>query len=91
MLEKRIEQRLVDQVKSAGGLCMKWVAPAMAGVPDRICFFKGGKVVFVELKAPGKVPTPLQQRIHMMLSDLGAEVRVIDSLDDVDSLVAQFR
>jgi len=86
MLEKKIEQRLVNQAKDAGGLAMKWVSPAFAGVPDRIVFLPGGRVIFVELKAPGKSPTPLQERIHKMLTDLGADVRVIDSNEGVDAL-----
>jgi Holliday junction resolvase len=86
MLEKRIERRLVDRAKEAGGMAIKWVAPTTAGVPDRIVFLPGGVVIFVELKAPGKQSTPLQVRIQQMLSGLGADVRVIDSLEAVDAL-----
>lgn len=88
MLEKRIEQRLINRAKGAGGLAIKWVAPAMSGVPDRIVFLPGGRIIFVELKAPGRMPTPLQARIHGMLLALGADVRVIDSLEAVDALFA---
>jgi len=86
MLEKRIERRLVDRAKEAGGMAIKWVAPTTAGVPDRIVFLPGGVVIFVELKAPGKQSTPLQVRIQQMLRDLGSDVRVIDSLEAVDAL-----
>lgn len=68
-------------------MAIKWVAPAMAGVPDRIVFLPGGVVIFVELKAPGKVSTALQVRIQQMLKDLGADVQVIDSLKAVDDLI----
>ena len=67
-------------------MAIKWVAPTTAGVPDRIVFLPGGVVIFVELKAPGKQSTPLQVRIQQMLSGLGADVRVIDSLEAVDAL-----
>lgn len=86
MLEKRIEKRVVDRAKQNGGLAIKWVAPAFSGVPDRIVFLPGGRIIFVELKAPGKGPTPLQQRIHEMLTALGADVRVVDSLEAADAL-----
>jgi hypothetical protein len=86
MLENKIERRLVERAKQAGGMAIKWVAPAMAGVPDRIVFLPAGVVIFVELKAPGKQSTPLQVRIQQMLRDLGADVRVIDSLEAVDDL-----
>lgn len=88
MLERRIEERLVERARRAGGVAIKWVAPAMSGVPDRIVFLPGGKVVFVELKAPGKSPTALQCRIHDMLTRLGADVRVVDSLEAVDEVFA---
>lgn len=51
-LEKEIEQKLVNIVKKYGGLCLKWVCPGWAGVPDRIILLPGGKVIFVELKRP---------------------------------------
>ena len=88
MLERQIEQRLVAKAKANGGLAIKWVAPAFAGVPDRIVFHGKGRVTFVELKAPGKPQTALQVRIAQMLRDLGADVRVIDSKEAVDALFA---
>lgn len=87
MLERKIEERLIDRVRAVGGMCMKWTSPANAGVPDRICFLPGGRVVFVELKAPGKKPTALQERVHKMLRALGADVRVVDSLEGADEIV----
>ena len=66
---------------------MKWTSPGMTGVPDRIVFLPGGRVAFVEVKAPGQRPTPLQLRVHRMLSDLGADVRVLDSVDAVDAWI----
>ena len=52
ILEKEIEAKLVKMVKYRGGLCLKWVCPGWAGVPDRIVLLPGGKIVFVELKRP---------------------------------------
>lgn len=68
-------------------MAIKWTAPGTAGVPDRIVFLPGGVVIFVELKAPGRTSTALQVRIQQMLKALGADVRVIDSLEDVDALL----
>jgi len=90
MLEKTIEKYLVQQVKSVGGLALKWVSPGHAGVPDRIVFFPGGCVVLVELKAPGKKPTPLQTKIHENLKKLGAKVDVIDSMDEVKKFISRY-
>jgi len=88
MLEKTIERYLVQKAREKGGLAIKWVAPAMAGVPDRVVFFPGGRIVFVELKAPGQRQTPIQIRVTKMLTDLGADVRVIDSKEAVNDLFA---
>jgi len=71
-LEKEIEAKLVDMVKQHGGLCLKWVCPGWAGVPDRFVLFPGGCVVFVETKRPkgGKV-SPRQRWWADRLTGLG--------------------
>lgn len=51
-LEKELEKKLVGMVRNAGGLCLKWVCPGWAGVPDRIVLLPGGRIVFVEMKRP---------------------------------------
>ncbi len=79
MLEKEIEKHLVDKVSMAGGLALKFTSPARRNVPDRICLFPRGRVVFVECKAPGKKPTAGQQREHDRLRHLGFPVVVMDS------------
>ena len=87
MLEKVIEHKLVATVRKAGGLCPKFVSPGMDGMPDRIVLMPGGKIAFVEVKAPGKEPRPLQLRCHDLLRALGFPVYVISELDDVPFLM----
>jgi hypothetical protein len=82
MLEKQIEAALVRRVKELGGLCEKFVSPGRRSVPDRIITLPGGRIVFVELKAPGKRPTELQERDHARRRALGCEVRLIDNTED---------
>ena len=86
MLEKTIEQRLRVMANKAGGLAIKWVSPGMNGCPDRIVILPGGRIIVVELKRPGEKPTPLQNRIIEMLRELGADVRVVDSMEKVDEI-----
>ena len=87
MLEKDIEKYLVKRVKEIGGKAYKWVSTNYAGVPDRIVFLPRGKIIFVELKAPGKVPTALQELRIKELRDLGNTVMVLDSKQGVDLFI----
>ncbi|BAE74433.1 hypothetical phage protein [Sodalis glossinidius str. 'morsitans'] len=49
-----------------------------AGVPDRLVVLPGGRVLFVECKAPGQKARPSQRREHDRLRALGGEVIVLD-------------
>ena len=71
-LEKDIERALRVMVERRGGLCMKWVCPGWAGVPDRIILLPGGRVLFAELKRPrgGKV-APIQAYWAKKLGKMG--------------------
>jgi len=89
--ERTIEAYLRDEVKKIGGLALKWVSPGNSGVPDRIVIVPGGRIVFVELKAPGRKSTALQQHQQNRLRALGCDVRVIDSREGVDELVRELR
>ena len=84
MLEKTIEQALVKRVKGLGGLCEKFTSPNRRSVPDRIVGLPDGRIIFVELKAPGKKPTDAQLRDHEKRRLLGCDVRVIDSIEQVN-------
>ena len=79
--EKNIEQKLVKEVKNAGGLAMKFVSPGFDGVPDRIILMSGGKMAFAEIKAPGKKLRPLQECRKRQLESLGFSVFCIDNLE----------
>ena len=54
MREKAIEKKLVQSVKSAGGIALKFVSHGFDGMPDRIVLIPDGHIGFVEVKAPGK-------------------------------------
>jgi hypothetical protein len=85
MLERDVERALVRRVKALGGTCEKFTSPGRRSVPDRLVTLPGGQIVFVELKAPGKKPTPLQQRDHATRRAMGCDVRVIDSKDEANA------
>ena len=43
-LEKKIEQKLIDEVKKRDGLALKFVSPGMDGMPDRLVLIAVGKI-----------------------------------------------
>ena len=88
MREKVIETRLRDKCRKADALCLKLEPTSMAGLPDRIVL-KGGRVWFVELKAPGQKPRPIQLTAHEKLKLFGFEVYVIDTSDGVDKFISE--
>jgi len=85
MLEQTIERYLVNRIKQLGGTCEKFLSPNRRSVPDRIVILPGGEVIFVEMKAPGKKPTPLQAKDHTLRRALGCAVLVLDSKKGVDN------
>ena len=85
--EHMIEQHLVDEVKRQGGWAPKFVAPGTNGMPDRIVLMPGGHIGFVELKAPGEKPRPLQLYRHQQLRDLGFQVFVMDDFDQAQMII----
>lgn len=90
MCEKSIEKRLVTEVERVGGWCLKLPAIHNAGLPDRLCLFPGGEVVFVELKAFGKKPRKIQILMHQKLKAMGFRVEVIDTTMGCKMLVLKY-
>ena len=86
MNEHHIEQALKHSVEASGGICWKLVSPGTNGVPDRICIMSG-RIVFVELKAPGRQPRPIQHRRMKQLKEHGMTVLVVDSLAGVEEVL----
>lgn len=86
MNEHHIEQALKRAVETDGGLCWKLVSPGTTGVPDRICL-KAGRAVFVEVKAPGDKPRPIQRRRMNQLAALGFTALVVDSIDGIKEVL----
>lgn len=89
MLEKQVEQTLTSAVKARGGLALKFVSPGVSGVPDRIVLMPGGRLIFVELKAPGKHMRPLQEYRKRQLESLGFHVYCIDRPDQIPAFLEE--
>lgn len=89
MIEKDIENRLVLQVEKIGGQALKFEVPGKAGMPDRLILVPGGSIIFVEVKAPGEKPRPLQKKRMRDLEEMGFKTRVVDSYDSIDRLIGE--
>ena len=87
MREKQIESKLVKAVRHAGGMCPKLVSPGTVGMPDRMILLPGGRISFVEVKASGKEPRPLQRLRHRQLRALGFPVFVLDDPERISEIL----
>lgn len=87
MREKEIEKKLSLEAKKRGGLAVKFVSPGFDGMPDRILFMPNGRVAFIEVKAPGKRPRPLQMARHKLLRRLGFLVFVLDDENQIGGIL----
>lgn len=91
MLESTIEKKLKKQIELIGGKALKFVSPGMSGVPDRIVLLPHGRIVFVELKAPGKKRRKLQEYRAKELEKLGFRVDCIDSIEGINKFISEVK
>lgn len=91
MREKQIEQKLVKAVEEAGGLALKFVSPSFDGMPDRLVLLPSGKLAFIEVKANGLKPRPLQSKRHEMLRRLGFLVHVLDDAKQIGGIIREIQ
>ena len=91
MREKAIEAKLIQATKALGGIAPKFTSPGLDGMPDRIVILPGGHMAFVEVKAPGKVPRPIQEARHRMLRRLGFKVYVLDRPEQIGGILDEIR
>lgn len=91
MRESVVERKFTTEVKKRGGLAVKFVSPGFDGVPDRLVLFPGGKVAFVELKAPGKTMRPLQKKRARQLIALGFSVYCVDNTEEIGGVLDEIQ
>ena len=91
MREQTIERKLVVATKNMGGLALKFISPSFDGMPDRIVLLPGGHIGFVEVKAMGCKPRPLQLSRHGLLRRLGLKVYVLDDELQIGGILDEIR
>lgn len=79
--ESKVESDIRKYALKRGWWQCKFTSPSLRGVPDRL-FIRGGRHVFIEVKAPGEKATRQQQKRHEDMRKHGAEVFIIDNAED---------
>ena len=88
--EKNLERKLVKKVKEIGGLALKIPAIHYTGIPDRLCLFPGGRVLFVEVKTTGEKPRKIQIVVHNKLRGLGFRVDIVDRSEQIEKIISEY-
>lgn len=91
MRESTVERKLVTEARKRGGFALKFVSPGLDGVPDRLVLFPGGRLAFVELKAPSKKMRPLQVRRAEQLRALGFRVYCVDNKEMIGGVLDEIQ
>ena len=89
MRERTLELKLVKETRKRGGVALKFVSPSFSGMPDRLVLLPHQVMGFVEVKAPGERPRPLQKSRHAMLREMGFPVFVLDHSDEIPVILDQ--
>lgn len=89
MSEAGLERKLTQEVEHRGGLALKFVSPGWRGAPDRLVLMPQGRVWFVEMKAPGRKPRPLQEYRLRILREMGFQARVVSTEDELQQFLAE--
>lgn len=97
--ERDVERYLVQRVKALGGEVRKVQWIGRRGAPDRIVMLpeylmpcgqniRRARLIWVELKAPGKPAEAYQLREHERIRKMGQRVEVVDSYARVDEVLS---
>lgn len=89
--EGRVQKYAKERFEAIGGLVRKLSYESRAGAPDLLVILPGGIVWFVEVKKDESTkPDPHQIREHERIRKRGANVFVVGSFKQVDTLIAGY-
>ena len=88
LLERKVSAYLNKRVKELGGEIRRVKLIGRRSAPDKLVMLPGAHA-YVEEKRTGKGAEAAQKREHLRMARAGMRVRVIDSVEDVDRLVAR--
>ena len=87
--EGRLLKRVSEFARREGltTLRLSFARGVVNGWPDLLLLIPGGRPIFLELKAPGKTPTPLQILRISNLMEWGYDVFFTDSFNEARTLI----
>jgi len=90
--ESTLQRKVIACLRDSGAYVFKVVGSAMQqrGTPDLLCCFLG-RLVAIELKVPGKVPTKLQEVELRKIRNSGGVAVVITDMDQLEQLLTALR
>lgn len=88
MLESSIQTAIRKHLKKDGWMVIKLISTSQNGIPDLMCI-KDGRVIFFEVKQPGKkvIPGGLQEYMINELRKQGVEAYEVHSVTEVKSAI----
>lgn len=90
ILEREIEEYLVQRVEDLGGVCLKLEVAGRTGWPDRLCVMPYGDTWFIEVKRPDGVLAPIQIARLETLLELGHRRAVVWNKQMIDDIIPRF-
>lgn len=89
--EGKIQKYAKERFEAIGGLVRKLSYEGRSGAPDLLVILPGGIIWFVEVKKDENTkPDPHQLREHERMCKRGANVFVVGTKEDVDTLIANY-
>ena len=78
--EQQIQSKIKKYAEGKGWIVIKTIKLSEAGYPD-LFMFKNGKTLFIEVKKPGGIISPLQELRQRQLRQQGFTCEIIDNLE----------
>lgn len=88
--EKLLDDKLIREVESRGGWCLKMLTNHITGLPDRLCLLPKGILFFAEIKTTKKKPRKIQLWVHDKLRNLGFKVYIIDTSEGIKNIMQEY-
>lgn len=88
--EVDIEHAYCKYAKNRHCLALKLIFLNKRGFPDRTTLCPRGKILFIEFKRKGKIPTANQIKLRAILERFGFEYHICDQIGQAESTLDTF-